>query len=41
MFLPIFKPEVGRNAIKVGRKIRWWHRNIARTDFAINGFINH
>ena len=21
--------------------IRWWHRNIARTDFAINGFINH
>ena len=21
--------------------IRWWHRNIARTGFAINGFINH
>ena len=24
-----------------GLKIRWWHRNIARTGFAINGFINH
>ena len=21
--------------------IRWWHRHIARTGFAINGFINH
>ena len=21
--------------------IRWWHRNIARMGFAINGFINH
>ena len=21
--------------------IRWWHRNISRTGFAINGFINH
>ena len=21
--------------------IRWWHRNIVRTGFAINGFINH
>ena len=20
--------------------IRWWHRNIARTGFAINGFVN-
>lgn len=21
--------------------VRWWHRNIARTGFCINGFINH
>mgnify|MGYP000052001116 CR=1 FL=1 len=21
--------------------VRWWHRNIARQDFAINGFIKH
>ncbi|MFR7996313.1 MAG: hypothetical protein ACLU5G_02480 [Blautia sp.] len=21
--------------------VRWWHRNMARNDFCINGFINH
>ena len=21
--------------------VRWWHRNIARREFRINGFINH
>ena len=21
--------------------VRWWHRNIARQEFRINGFINH
>ena len=23
------------------QNVRWWHRNIARQDFAINGFIRH
>lgn len=28
-------------AITALPNIRWWHRNIARTGFVINGFINH
>ena len=23
------------------QNVRWWHRNIARQGFAINGFIKH